>query len=36
MTEYIEYVQKGPRILETSLSGCIGQTFRKEYAQNII
>lgn len=31
MAEYIEYVQKGSRILVTSLSGYIGQTFRKEY-----
>ena len=31
MTEYIEYVQKGARILVTSLSGFIGQTYRKEY-----
>ncbi len=31
MTEKLEYVQKGQRILLTSLSGFIGQTFRREY-----
>lgn len=31
MTENLEYVQKGQRILVTSLSGFIGQTFRREY-----
>ena len=31
MIEYLDYVQKGSRVLVRSLSGYIGQTFRREY-----